>query len=258
MGYLKNIPVESIESDMPILITRYALREGSGSPGRWRGGVGVEMGFKVFRTQATITSRGMERYRFAPWGREGGAPGTPGQTTVDPGRPSETDIGKIDVLTLDPGQELLVKTQGGGGFGSPLDRDPSEVLRDVAEELVSVESAERDYGVVIRDGAVDEAATAARRAELRAAAPAPSRFSYCANRAAYDDCWGAEMRAHLNAITSVFPGSLRHSVRASLMAEIDARYAAGEPVSPDVISAHFERLMHQMGWEPAEITAARG
>jgi N-methylhydantoinase B len=38
---------------------------------------------------------------------------------------------------------------GGGGWGDPLDRDPSAVLDDVLDEYVSVERAERDYGVVL-------------------------------------------------------------------------------------------------------------
>ena len=252
MGYLKNIPVESIESDMPILITRYSLREGSGGPGRWRGGVGVEMGFKVLGTQATITSRGMERYRFAPWGRDGGAPGTTGQTNVDPGRPSGADIGKIDVLTLDPGQELLIKTQGGGGFGSPFERDPDDVLCDVDSGLVSLASAERDYGVVIRAGAVDQAATGSLRVTLRAEASAPQRYTYCPGRVAYDACWTTDMRTHLNDITGRCAGSLRHMVRARIMAAIDERFAGGLPVSPDQITTQYDALMGELGWRSSQ------
>ena len=68
---------------------------------------------------------------------------------------------------------------GGGGYGDPLDRDPEGVLRDVVEEKVTPEHAERAYGVVVaRDGenggawTLDRPATRRLRAELRAAAPA--------------------------------------------------------------------------------------
>jgi N-methylhydantoinase B len=62
-----------------------------------------------------------------------------------------------------------VRTTGGGGWGDPLDRPVEEVLRDIAWRKVSVEGARRDYGVVVRDdGTVDDGATEARRAELRA------------------------------------------------------------------------------------------
>jgi N-methylhydantoinase B len=69
-------------------------------------------------------------------------------------------------------------SMGGGGYGDPIERDPSAVLDDVERMLVSPEWAERVYGVSIKDGAVDAAATQARRdairEERRAAADPPA------------------------------------------------------------------------------------
>lgn len=56
---------------------------------------------------------------------------------------------------------------GGGGLGDPLDRDPERVRRDVFERMVSAEAAHELYGVVLEDGAVDQAATEARRRTMR-------------------------------------------------------------------------------------------
>jgi len=69
------------------------------------------------------------------------------------------------------GDVFIHDQPGPGGWGDPLERDPLRVLRDVANELVSVESARDDYGVVLDQSgsAVDEAATTRRRTELRAA-----------------------------------------------------------------------------------------
>jgi N-methylhydantoinase B len=50
-----------------------------------------------------------------------------------------------------------------------LERDPALVLKDVRNEFVSEQAAREDYGVVIADGKVDEAATTALRREMRAA-----------------------------------------------------------------------------------------
>jgi len=63
-----------------------------------------------------------------------------------------------------------VATAGGGGWGSPLDRDPDRVLTDVLDEYVSIESARDDYGVVIDPASktVDAKATAALRKAKRA------------------------------------------------------------------------------------------
>jgi N-methylhydantoinase B len=54
----------------------------------------------------------------------------------------------------------VFRTAGAGGWGDPLERPPAEVAADVRRELISLEAAERDYGVVIRDDMVDEQATA--------------------------------------------------------------------------------------------------
>ena len=59
--------------------------------------------------------------------------------------------------------------QGGGGYGDPLLREPAKVAHDVAEFLVSETSARGIYGVVLSGVEVNETATAARRAEIRAA-----------------------------------------------------------------------------------------
>ena len=59
----------------------------------------------------------------------------------------------------------IIRTAGGGGWGDPLERDIERVLRDVREGLVTLEAAERDYGVVIdpQSGIVDAQATARTR-----------------------------------------------------------------------------------------------
>ena len=65
---------------------------------------------------------------------------------------------------------MILRLPGGGGFYPPWDRDAKAVLEDVRQGRVSLEAARRDYGVVIDDRQVDEAATAALREEMRARA----------------------------------------------------------------------------------------
>ena len=69
------------------------------------------------------------------------------------------------------GDVFIHDQPGPGGWGDPLERDPVRVLRDVANELVSMASARDDYGVVVdaSGSVVDEAATTRQRAALRAA-----------------------------------------------------------------------------------------
>jgi N-methylhydantoinase B len=64
---------------------------------------------------------------------------------------------------LKEGDIFRLETPGGGGLGNPFERDPAKVLGDVAQGYVSLQRAERDYGVMIvkkgRHWEIDEAAT---------------------------------------------------------------------------------------------------
>ena len=84
---------------------------------------------------------------------------------------------KFDNVKVHEGDELLLEAPGGGGYGDPLERAPARVLADVLDRNVTREAAEADYGVVLAASngslAVDEAATEARRARIRAARPEP-------------------------------------------------------------------------------------
>lgn len=186
MGSGRNIPGEVIEQEMPLLINRYGLRPEHVGAGRYRGGLGLELEFELLAPRGIVTCRGLERYRFRPWGRMGGRPGSTGRTLRNAGTPDEVDEGRFDVLHLQRGDRLYFATQGGGGYGNPLEREPDRVLRDVCEERISARTAAEEYGVVVRDGAVDTEATAARRAELRAAAGPPGAFAYGPEREAYE------------------------------------------------------------------------
>ena len=74
-GFLRNVPAETIEGEMPLLIERYALRPDSMGAGQFRGGAGIELEVKVFPPNASVASRAMERYHFRPWGRRAAARG---------------------------------------------------------------------------------------------------------------------------------------------------------------------------------------
>ena len=50
---------------------------------------------------------------------------------------------------LQPGQSVTLRLPGGGGYGSPFERDPKRVLEDVVQERLSIEAARDSYGVAI-------------------------------------------------------------------------------------------------------------
>ena len=165
IGISKTAPVEVMEQYYPILFRRFAIHEGSGGAGAHRGGFGVHYEVELLRGEAKA-SFVMDHGRFGPPGVRGGGDGA--RNVVRLHRDGETTIpahlSKDQGLRLRAGDRVEVMTPGGGGHGDPLTRDPALVARDVMRGTYSVAQAESLWGIVLRDGVVDEAATQARRA----------------------------------------------------------------------------------------------
>ncbi|WP_220086819.1 hydantoinase B/oxoprolinase family protein [Rhodovulum viride] len=162
-AYLKNTPIEITETETPVEFVKYGLARDSGGPGRWRGGLATEMAFRVFAPDTRITVRNRDRSFFRPWGLLGGRAAGLSDMVVNPGTPNERRLGNVDAAVLQPGDVLEIRSDGGGGRGDPMAREPWRVAWDVARGYVSAGAAGRDYGVMLPEGRVDEAATAARR-----------------------------------------------------------------------------------------------
>jgi len=170
-GDTHNSPVESLESKYPLFIERLALRDGSGGAGKFRGGLGIER--KVVARVAMTLNAQVDRMHCAPWGLDGGLDGFGNEVTVelDGGEVRDAPNAKVFMQRLAPTEGFYARSGGGGGFGSPLERDPARVAFDVAEGYVTPKSALDDYGVVLTaDGGADMSATKALRA-TRAAPP---------------------------------------------------------------------------------------
>ncbi len=185
-AYLKNTPIEITETEVPIEFVKYGLASDSGGAGRWRGGLATEMAFRVFAPGSRITARNRDRSFFRPWGVLGGKAAGLSDMVLNPGREDFRRLGNIDTAVLQPGDVLEIRSAGGGGRGDPLEREAWRVLQDVERGYVSVEVAGRDYGVVIRNGRVDEAETS----RLRASRTVPTaHFHYGAERDGYEAQW---------------------------------------------------------------------
>jgi len=231
LNFLKNIPTEIFENEMPeILIHHYGLRDDSGGPGKYRGGTGIEIEFETSSPYTSITSRCMERYIFGPPGLSGGDAGATGYTWFTPKGSEGRDIGKIDVLTMEPGDRLKIGTQGGGGYGDPLARPAERVADDVANGFVSAETAADAYGVVLdAAGAVDRAATEARRGKIKAERGwnTPPLHGFDAARRAHVAVWTDELEDALARAVAGLPVQLAQFLHARLKAEVAARLDSG-------------------------------
>jgi N-methylhydantoinase B len=98
-----------------------------------------------------------ERVANPARGRDGGGTGALGRVTLVSGKP----IGPKGRQSVPGGDFIRLELPGGGGFGDPAERNPEQVVLDVADGLISPETAERDYRVALAaDGNLDSLATA--------------------------------------------------------------------------------------------------
>ncbi|MEQ9638766.1 MAG: hydantoinase B/oxoprolinase family protein [Alphaproteobacteria bacterium] len=167
----RNQPAEFTETRFPVVVEKLALSPDSGGAGEFRGGLGYEKHYRALVDCHTIVTA--DRVRLGCYGLNGGKAGQPFRVTIDPDGKAKALGGLVDGEPLLAGEVVKVVTTGGGGWGDPLARDLERVRLDVIQGKVTPGGARRDYGVVIAvDGAIDVAATAKLRDEMRAARPA--------------------------------------------------------------------------------------
>jgi N-methylhydantoinase B len=167
VAFLRNVPVEVLEAEAPVVVRRFSLAPDSEGPGRFRGGFGVAYELEIRHPSAVVVMRGKDRQRFCGWGAAGGMAGTTSGNIGTRPAAEPHDIGKRTVYRAELGEVIRLWGGGGGGFGDPFERDPELVAADVANGLVSPERARDIYGVAITAGALDAAATAVLRRRPR-------------------------------------------------------------------------------------------
>ncbi len=173
------IPSELQERRYPVLYNRCNMLPDSGGPGASRGGLALNtiMEFPFEEVSGTGLSTLGNREKFGPPGIFGGLPGQVARLNLNDGTESERHLGTTS--TNEPvrrGEILTFRTNGGGGYGDPLEREPQRVLEDIKDGYGSVAGSREQYGVVVKEidrrtlqYEIDEPATEALRSELRAA-----------------------------------------------------------------------------------------
>ncbi|MFD5101860.1 hydantoinase B/oxoprolinase family protein [Streptomyces albidochromogenes] len=108
---------EVLEWRFPVRLESFAVREGSGGDGLWRGGCGVVRRIR-FLEPMTVTLLSGHR-RVPPYGMAGGAPGETGGNLVERADGTVTRLAGCDTADVSPGDVLEIRTPGGGGYGAP-------------------------------------------------------------------------------------------------------------------------------------------
>jgi N-methylhydantoinase B len=163
------VPAEVIESLSPVVLKKRQLRPDSGGAGMWRGGLGQLTEFARRGEGNWSVSSIADRTVYPAHGLVGGSMGAAGELLVSNGlRPNPKAL-----VDLNAADVVYVNLPGGGGYGSPFQRDPEKVRWDVVEGYITPEAAEKNYGVSVRytgkpdalvklpgDWVIDEARTA--------------------------------------------------------------------------------------------------
>ena len=182
--------VEDVEAQFPLVVLyRKNLDAGADGAGRHRGGLGFVEGTMHWRSGGTLMALALGDTFTKGTGPFGANPGSVAPFLSKKGtdvvqRLAAGDVpGRIDELS---GEQVEVEPKvapfevadgdvwefvfpTAGGYGDPLRREPSTVAAEVAEHLLDEATAERVYGVVVRDGSVDADATAQVRRDARRA-----------------------------------------------------------------------------------------
>src|SRR5262245_16663483 len=147
-GDTRIIPIELQESMYPYRILEFSLREDSAGAGKFRGGLGFRKRYQILgpcNLQALF-----DRVKFPPWGVQGGKEGKSGKITVIKKSGAKEIIHKSKGYPLEPGDEIIVETGGGGGYGPPSERPRELIERDLRRGYISLDAMERDYGIKVR------------------------------------------------------------------------------------------------------------
>ncbi len=168
--------VEVIENRYPLLVEKYSFKTEDGvGHGKHRGGFGIVKDYRILNSSAELTTD-INRATVPPWSMEGGFPGTLNHILIQSKNKPSLRVRKISAHKLERNDIVSIRTGSGGGWGDPLEREPSLVLADVISGFITPRDAQEIYGVVIdeRTQSVDEVATGSLRKALAQGRPQPS------------------------------------------------------------------------------------
>jgi N-methylhydantoinase B/oxoprolinase/acetone carboxylase alpha subunit len=140
-----NIPLEMIESDMPLTFLGYGLLTDSGGAGRQRGGLGLWREWRIDCPSAQLSTN-LDRFKFRPFGLAGGDEASLSALYLTRDGVRQALPSKVMNLMLRKGDIVRLETSGGGGFGEARLRARELVERDVRLGYVSADAARTSYG----------------------------------------------------------------------------------------------------------------
>lgn len=144
-GETFNIPVELAESRYGVQIEQYGFHQERGGAGKFRGGRGVVLDYRVTSEEAALTVT-YSRTSTNPWGLLGGSQGSPNRGEI---HRLDGSIERVTMATGVPvrkGELIRIVMGHGGGYGDARQRERASVERDLRDGYITVLQAADDYG----------------------------------------------------------------------------------------------------------------
>ncbi|WP_347309965.1 hydantoinase B/oxoprolinase family protein [Defluviimonas sp. SAOS-178_SWC] len=139
-----NTPVEAIDQDYSFFrVEEYALTPDSYGHGAHRGGTGFVKAFRILKDDAQVALYS-DRFRSTPDPLFGGTSGTTGSCEIHRGN-EVIKLKSKGMCDLMKGDLVVFRLGGGGGYGKPEDRAMAEIDADIANGLLTTETARRFY-----------------------------------------------------------------------------------------------------------------
>ncbi len=139
-----NTPVEALDMEYDYFrVVDYGLTPDSAGAGRHRGGLGFTRAYEMLKDDVTLALYA-DRFRIAPAGLFGGRDGMMGRCELTRGG-KVVALKSKDAMTLQKGDVLAIHVGGGAGYGDPAERDRAAIEQDLADGIITAETALRDY-----------------------------------------------------------------------------------------------------------------
>lgn len=140
--------IETNEVDYPHVTEFNEFTTDSCGAGKYRGGCGTKYKIVLYDENPTLVMFGDGKYN-PPYGLFGGKPGSCNLAFINEGEKNQKELKAKESVKLKKGDTFTSYPSGGGGWGNPLERDAELVRMDAKNEIISLKSAYKDYGIVL-------------------------------------------------------------------------------------------------------------
>jgi N-methylhydantoinase B len=146
-GETYNCPAEVAEARYGVTVDYLSFHDEDGGAGLHRGGKGVRIDYRMRSDNAWLTVA-YTRSKVLPWPLKGGCEGSPNHIEIVRSNGGIEDYSVVSGLTVNAGEVIRVLTATGAGWGDPMLRDLKLIKEDVRNGYVTLEQAEKYYGVI--------------------------------------------------------------------------------------------------------------